>query len=326
MALISRAREAEPSALRQQTDWRRPTIDRRALAPPGRRLADVHFVCAESASGRTLELGRSRRTIDHAAPASAARFSQAKGLKDQRNSWFVCLFGAAVQPRGHRRSMALKDQRFRGGVCLNGAYFPRAARGAPSALRQQTDWPTHIRPTRFGTAWAAAARRRTTIAHDSGSGRTMELGRSRRMMMMRRRPRRAVQPAKGLKDQRNSWFVCLFGAAVQPRGHRRSMALKDQRFRGGVCLNGAYFPRAGGGAERAPPADRLAPTHDQTDALWHRLGGGWPTSNFVCAKSASGRTLELGRSRRTIDHAARRAGERRAVQPGKGNKRKQGDC
>ena len=185
------------------------------------------------------------------------------------------------------------------------ALISRAREAEPSALRQQTDWrrPT-IRPTRFGTAWAAAGRRPTSFARNPLRGERWSSGvrGERSIIGGGAGERSAVQPGKGLKGQRNSWFVSLFGAAVQPRGHRRSMALKDQRFRGGVCLNGAYFPRAGGGAERAPPADRLAPTHDQTDALWHRLGGGWPTSNFVCAESASGRTLELGRSRRTIDH------------------------
>jgi hypothetical protein len=72
-------------------------------------------------------------------------------------------------------------------------------------------------------------------------------------------------------------------ARCEVRGHRQQAALKDQRYRAPVNLGGAYFPRAREAEpiDGAPPADRLAPTHDQTDPLWHRLGGGWPTSNFV---------------------------------------------
>ena len=95
---------------------------------------------------------------------------------------------------------------------------PRAREAAGFALT--------LGPTRFGTAWAAAGRRPTSnpvrgersIMRGRGAGAVGGAG-----------ERRAVQPAKGLKDQRNSWFVSLFGAAVQPRGHRRSMALKDQQ-------------------------------------------------------------------------------------------------
>ena len=96
--------------------------------------------------------------------------------------------------------------------------IPRAREAAGFALT--------LGPTRFGTAWAAAGRRPTSnpvrgersIMRGRGAGAVGGAG-----------ERRAVQPAKGLKDQRNSWFVSLFGAAVQPRGHRRSMALKDQQ-------------------------------------------------------------------------------------------------
>ena len=170
----------------------------------------------------------------------------------------------------------------------------RGRRSRATALRQQTDptrWrrPT-IRPTRFGTAWAAAGRRPTSnpvrgersIIRGRGAGAVGVAG-----------ERSAVQPAKGLKDQRNSWFVSLFGAAVQPRGHRRSMALKDQQKRGAFTFL-APNPRA-----REARARRFAqttgPTHDQTDPLWHRLGGGWPTSNF---ESGSGRTIDHARPRR----------------------------
>ncbi len=59
-----------------------------------------------------------------------------------------------------------------------------------------------------------------------------------------------------------------------------------------------------GGQQRDPRSDRpdpLAPAGRHCAAAGSRR-------NFVLAKSGSGRTLELGRSRRTIDHAAAAAG------------------
>ena len=94
---------------------------------------------------------------------------------------------------------------------------------------------------------------------------------------------------------------------------------------GVVYLYGAYFPRARGRRSRAtalrqqtdplapplrrcgcwppsefglglvrPPRRRLR-TDTGADPLWHRLGGGWPTSNF---ESGSGRTIDHAPPRR----------------------------
>ena len=88
----------------------------------------------------------------------------------------------------------------------------------------------------------------------SGSGATMELGRSWRtllllMMMLLLRPH----------------------GAGELRGHRQQAALKDQRFRAGVYLNGAHFPRARARRSRATRSVSR-PTRSS------RLGGASPIS------------------------------------------------
>ena len=137
-------------------------------------LGPTRFGTAWAAAGRrpTSNPVRGERSIMRGRGAGAVggagerrAVQPAKGLKDQRNSWFVSLFSAAVLATGSSPNIAERSiMRGRGAGAVGGAG-----------------------------------------------------------------ERRAVQPAKGLKDQRNSWFVSLFGAAVQPRGHRRSMALKDQQ-------------------------------------------------------------------------------------------------
>ena len=102
--------------------------------------------------------------------------------------------------------------------------------GEPDPLAPPVSRPRrfHFREFRFGANDGA----RAFAANDRSYGRRGAGERS------------AVQPAKALKDQRNSWFVGLFGAAVQPLGHRQSMALKDQQKGGRVNPYGAESPRA----------------------------------------------------------------------------------
>ena len=87
---------------------------------------------------------------------------------------------SAVQPRGHRQQAALNDQRFDHSVNPAGADSSRA-RGGAERRAPAAELPA-IRPTRWrrlGEA-AAAGRRRNLVLAESGSGRTMELGRSGR--------------------------------------------------------------------------------------------------------------------------------------------------
>ena len=120
-------------ALRGTGSWKTRGIERSAF--------DTRY----SASGRPLELGRSGRTIDHAAAAAP---------------------GARCEVRGHGKHAALKDQRLIPALALF-APNPRA-RGARRARRRRSGSATHIqvvsratrdqttRPARAG--WAALRR------------------------------------------------------------------------------------------------------------------------------------------------------------------------
>ena len=209
--------------------------------------------------------------------------------------------------------------------------FPARAReaepsdGAPPADRpagadpRSAARPT-IRPTRFGTAWAAAGRRPTSFARNPVRGARWSSGVRGERSIMRPPRRRRWRAQRGSASQRSEksaekgrrlplWRRGSATGSLPKHGIEKSAEKGRSAFTFMALISRA---RAGGGAERRRSASRPTrcrrptigcPTHDQTDPLWHRLGGGWPTSNFVCAESGSGRTLELGRSRRTIDHA-----------------------
>ena len=88
--------------------WRSSlSIDARSVATRWRRLlaAQTDSILAKFGSGRTMELGRSRRTIDHAAA------------------------GARTDLRGHRQRAASKDHRYRGTLTLFGAHLYPLTRG-----------------------------------------------------------------------------------------------------------------------------------------------------------------------------------------------------
>ena len=121
------------------------------LAPPAGRVADSIF--AKFGSGRTLALGRWRRTIDHA------------------------VAGERREPRGHRQRAASKDQRYRGRVPplypLTRAHEGRAdpATLVSRATRDQTDPPAPPAGRRRQFQWVPpqTARARFRLGANDGA-------------------------------------------------------------------------------------------------------------------------------------------------------------
>ena len=201
-AYFSVACEAEPSdALRQQTDplepagrrfanfffeqlrvrggaeRRAPPADRPRLEPAGRRFANLPSSGAIlfrdiPIPGRTMELGRSGRTLP---------------------MMMVCGGRGAGELRGHRQQAALKDQRFRGRVpplypltrarevdsatcwgrhlaAVADSIFEQFGSGPRRSLRRSAERPARA-------AWAALR-----LLADVAIGATMELGRSWRTL------------------------------------------------------------------------------------------------------------------------------------------------
>ena len=168
-------------------------------------------------------------TIDTCSPNGLFRLGGASAISFTRYS--ATLVAAAAAPgarcelRGHRQRAALKDQRYRP-VDLTRAESS-CARGAPTqrrrsaAARPTFRWSAErpaIRPTHSRRLGGASA--------ISFLGRTMELGRSRRTLMMSVAAGRAAR-------------------CSEPRGHGKQAALKDQRYRAPLTLL-APNPRARG--------------------------------------------------------------------------------
>ena len=264
------------------------------LAPAGRHFGNFVFAIFP------LGANAGARAFGANAGGGAARASAAQpgnGQKDQRKRVFVNLYGAAVQPRGHRQSMALKDQAFRAAL----AFFapnPRARGARRHERRRSAERPTNRwsadQPARAG--WAALRQFRLSDI-PLGGERWSSGVRGERSIM---RPRASTaQPGKGQKDQRKRVFVNLYGAAVQPRGHRQSMALKDQRYRAALPLL-APNPRARGARrpERRRSAER--PTF--------RWSAARPAIQADSLAPPAGRRLNLGWG--LVRPRRRRAGER----------------
>ena len=194
----------------------------------GRHLAAVaDSIFAQFGSGPRRSLRRSAERPARAAWAalrhswstfadSGRRWSSgARGAMPMMMVW--CGRGAG-ELRGHRQQAALKDQRFRGRVPplypLTRATGRQRDRGRRRRRVTSVDIGSGPRD-RCSVSWAALADclPSNSFSRYSGSGRTMELGRSGRMPMM---------------------MVWVGRGAGELRGHRQQAALKDQRFRGRV--------------------------------------------------------------------------------------------